>query len=158
MAYSPQITQMAQRQEMQEWNVSPSTQEGKEMTERRREVGACGVYCGGCLDFRCLAENNEELRRQAATVINRETNRNLRPDQVGCEGCWGGIHNAWTASPECKIRRCAEAKGFATCADCSVFPCEPYSKQFGENSDNANHIRGIQKVGLATWLAGKQIC
>ncbi|MEW6355972.1 MAG: DUF3795 domain-containing protein [Planctomycetota bacterium] len=126
------------------------------MTERRTEVGACGHYCAGCLDYRSLAENDDNLRRQVAATIKKEMNRDVPLDQVGCEGCWGNIHNAWTASLQCEIRQCVKAKGFATCADCRDFPCAVYLKQFAENSDYAKNIRAIQRDTLGIWLRNKQ--
>ena len=126
------------------------------VTERRREVGACGHYCGGCLDYRALAENDDDLRRQVASAIKREMNRDIPLDQIGCEGCWGNVHNAWTASLQCKVRQCVETKGFATCADCHGFPCAAHIKQFGEDSHYAKNVRAIQHDGLDVWLRNKQ--
>jgi hypothetical protein len=126
------------------------------MTERRREVGACGMHCAGCLDYRALAMNDEELRNQAAATINKETGRNLRPDEVGCEGCWGSVHEPWCATLECKVRQCVNSKGFATCGDCQGFPCATYLAQFGEQGDHARNIREIRAVGLMTWLESKR--
>ena len=126
------------------------------MTERRTEVGACGHYCASCLDYRALAENDDGLRRQVAVAIKKEMNRNVPLNQVGCEGCWGNIHNAWTASLACRIRQCVEAKGFVTCAKCHEFSCAIYLAQFAENSQNADNIRAIRQMGLDSWLDEKQ--
>jgi hypothetical protein len=123
------------------------------MTERRTEVGACGNYCRGCLDFRALAENSDALRTEAASNIKQELNREIPLEQVGCEGCWGSIHNAWTASLDCKVRQCVEAKGFATCAECNDFACPMYLDQFAEGSDYVRNIRAIKRDGLDKWIA-----
>ena len=125
------------------------------MAERRNEVGPCGVHCAGCLDYRALATDDPEVRRRAAEAISRETGKDLRPGQVGCEGCWGGIHEAWCASPACEIRRCADGKGYATCAECSDFPCAAYLAQFGDGGEPAKKIEEIRTVGLAAWLEGR---
>ena len=126
---------------------------GINMTERRKEIGACGNCCVACLDYRALAEDSDELRRQVATAIRREMNRDLPLDQIGCRGCWGTIHTAWAASLDCKIRQCVVAKGFATCADCQSFACSVYLQQFAEDSDQSKNIKTIRQIGLEKWIA-----
>ncbi|MCX6991554.1 MAG: DUF3795 domain-containing protein [Kiritimatiellaeota bacterium] len=123
------------------------------MTERRKEVGACGNNCAACLDYRVLTEDRDDLRRQVASAIKREMNLDIPLDQVGCDGCWGGIHTAWAASLDCKIRQCVEARNYTTCADCPDFTCATYLKQFLENSDQAKNINAIKQVGMDKWIA-----
>ncbi len=123
------------------------------MTERRTEVGACGNHCGGCLDFRALVENDDALRNEAASNIKKELDEDVSLEQVRCEGCWCSIHNAWSASLECKIRQCVEAKGFTACSECNDFACSIYLRQFPEDSDQMKNIRAIKRVGMETWLA-----
>ncbi|MFA5344574.1 MAG: DUF3795 domain-containing protein [Kiritimatiellia bacterium] len=124
-----------------------------EMTRRKKNIGACGNHCGACLDYRALAEGCNDLRRQVASAIKREMNLDVPLDQVGCDGCWGGIHAAWAASLDCKIRQCVEARNYATCADCPDFACSTYLKQFAENSDQAKNINAIKQVGQDKWTA-----
>lgn len=126
------------------------------MTERRREIGACGNYCTGCLDYRTLASNDPELRKQAVAVIKNETDIDVPLDQVGCEGCWGGIHEPWCATVECGIRKCVDAKGYATCAECLAFPCDVYLSQFDKDSEFAKSILAIREDGLDKWIKSKQ--
>lgn len=122
------------------------------MTTRRTEVGPCGNFCGGCPDFRVLKEGDDAFRRQVAANLTQEVGRPVSPEEVGCEGCWGGIHNALAASLECRIRQCADGKGFATCAECGDFPCVVYLKQFQEVGGCHQNIRAIQAAGLDQWI------
>ena len=123
------------------------------MTKRPNEVGACGHYCAGCQDFLVLVKDDDAFRRQVATNLTKEVGRCVSPEEVGCEGCWGNIHNAIAASLECKIRQCVEAKGFATCAECTDFPCPMYLEQFPEDSHYVRNIRAIKQDGLDKWIA-----
>lgn len=126
------------------------------MTERRKKVGACGNHCAGCQDFLVLIKNDDSLRQQVATNLTKEIGHEVSPEEVGCEGCWGRIHSSLVASLDCAIRQCVEAKGFATCAECSAFPCPTYLQQFSEDSHYVKNIRAIQKDGLDNWIAQQE--
>lgn len=123
------------------------------MTERTNGVGACGNHCAGCQDFLVLMEDSDPLRRQVAANLTAELGREVLSAEVGCEGCWGSIHSSLVASLHCKIRQCVDARGFATCADCTEFPCLMYLEQFPENSQYVKNIRAIQKTGLDEWIS-----
>jgi len=118
-----------------------------------KEVGACGNHCAGCQDFLVLMKNDNAFCRQVAANLTKEVGREVLPEQVGCEGCWGNIHTALAASLQCKIRQCCDDRGFATCADCANFPCPAYLKQFPAGSHQANNIRAIKEHGLDNWIA-----
>jgi hypothetical protein len=126
------------------------------MADRRTDVAPCGNYCAGCPDYVALARNDDALRRQVAVVIKKETDNDVSLDQVGCEGCWGTSHHAWSASLACRIRQCVSSSGFATCAECQDFPCDDYLRQFAEDSEQARNIMAIKTQGLDAWLAGKR--
>jgi hypothetical protein len=125
------------------------------MTDTPHAIGACGNYCGGCLDYRARAEDSDELRRQVAEAISRELGAEISPEQVGCGGCWGDIHTPWAASQSCAIRQCVSSKGATTCAECDAFPCQAYTSQFPADSEYAENIRAIQREGLDSWLSEK---
>jgi len=122
------------------------------MTERRKEVGALREQLRSLLGLSRAHRKRDDLRRQVASAINKEMNLDIPLDQVGCDGCWGGIHTAWAASIGCRIRQCVEAKNFATCADCADFPCSIYLKQFADDSGQAKNIKKIKQVGLDAWI------
>jgi hypothetical protein len=119
---------------------------------KRKLAGACGNYCGKCNDYIAYITKNSELRGKVACEI-KEQGVNISPDQVGCKGCWGNIHNAWSASLECKIRQCALNKSIVTCAECNDFPCEIYLSQFGDHSPQAKNINRIRQIGVESWCA-----
>ncbi|MBN2211868.1 MAG: DUF3795 domain-containing protein [Sedimentisphaerales bacterium] len=121
------------------------------MTAKITAVGACGIYCGRGLDFRALAENDEYLRQQATSDVSRELNRGISPDQVGCEDCWGDIHNEFSASLSCGIRQCVPNKGYITCAECKDFPCDTHLLQFDAESQHVLNIQAIRQKGLKNW-------
>ncbi|MFW6303580.1 MAG: DUF3795 domain-containing protein [Candidatus Sumerlaeota bacterium] len=121
--------------------------------DKAKEVGACGNICSGCPDFRVLQKNDPAFRRLVAAKLTEELGRDVAPDEIGCEGCWGNIHTHLAASLECPIRQCVDRKGFATCGECDLFPCGTYLAQFSEDSSYARNISTIRETGLDMWLA-----
>lgn len=75
-----------------------------------------------------------------------------------CGKCPGGCATYADADKWCGIRRCCRAHGFATCAECSVFPdvraCPTFHTLIGRcvgfvfGSDRPGSIDKIRELGL----------
>lgn len=76
-------------------------------------VGACGLYCGSCTIH--LAQYRPELKRKLAAELG------CAEDEVKCNGCQGLSASCW--GRHCKIRLCAEIRGFEHCRQCPEMPC-----------------------------------
>jgi hypothetical protein len=82
-------------------------------------IGCCGLDCATC-DARIATINNDnDLRRSTAekwrTLYNAA---DITPELINCTGCREeGVKLAHASV--CEIRKCANAKGFKTCAECS---------------------------------------
>ncbi len=120
--------------------------------DNRKLVGACGNYCGKCNDYISYLTRDSELQKKVAEEIKLQCGMDILPDKIGCLGCWGDIHNAWSASLECKIRQCVLGKSILTCAECNDFPCKIYTEQFDIHSRQAKNIERIRKIGIDRWL------
>lgn len=140
------------------------------VTELKKLIGYCGIYCGGCgmyngriiamvaRDFKELMESysypdwvpkfggidfNFEEFQKGLDYFTRENSGCY--SQVPCkEGC---------GMPECEIKECAKRKGVEYCFECNDFPCEHFS-QFGEEWRLAmieEHER-FKKLGMDGWV------
>jgi hypothetical protein len=95
-------------------------------------AGKCGLYCGVCTDFTL-----EKVCRGCG---------------CNCATCAAHWHHQ-----TCAIYRCAEEKGFDTCADCLEMPCSRLI-QFAADPVWTTHVpvienlRRIARIGLDLWL------
>jgi hypothetical protein len=133
-------------------NESQNSNENESVNgDLRKLIGACGNCCSKCNDYLAYVTKDRELRKKVAFEI-KEQGIEVSPDQVGCQGCWGNIHNAWSASLDCKIRQCAAGKSILTCAECDDFPCNIYRNQFDIRSSQAENINRIRQIGVESWF------
>jgi hypothetical protein len=72
-----------------------------------------------------------------------------------CAGCRGPLDQHW--SPNCKLARCAEAKGHRYCFECDELPCD---RLLAFASDGHEHhritvenLKAMKEVGLEQWIA-----
>lgn len=118
----------------------------------RALIAACGCgYCGNCDDYISYINNDKALKKRVATHIRKQLDIDVKPEQVGCLGCWGEIHTDFSSSLDCEIRKCALRNGILTCALCKEFPCERLKRRPRANEELANLYR-IKKIGLESWL------
>jgi hypothetical protein len=118
--------------------------------EEKRLAAVCGLYCGECNIY--LAAHGETERQQnIAEKISETTGREVKPEEIKCEGCWGPIETHW--SPDCKLRNCAVEKGFRFCFQCEEYPCGKLvmfkDKHYPYVLDNLNRIK---QIGVEAWL------
>ncbi len=88
-------------------------------------IACCGLNCATCeARIATLADNNE-LRAQTAEKWNVQYGAaGITADMINCTGCREDGAK-FSHCHECEIRRCAENKGFKTCAECdSLDTCE----------------------------------
>lgn len=91
----------------------------------------CGFYCSRCPAFK---DNSctEADRLRGSSVWEKYFGLHFKPEIVRCEGCQSP--EPWKTGnllPDrrCPIRACAVHNDVPTCAHCSLFPCEEYSKR-----------------------------
>jgi hypothetical protein len=99
--------------------------------------GYCGGYCGACPDF--LATQQE-----------------IAAEDRRCQGCKSAVVLDWCA--QCHLKKCAQEKGYETCAECDSFPCVPMTT-FIEDQGHPYHalvpanVATIRAKGIPAWLA-----
>jgi len=97
----------------------------------------CGIDCGACDAFTATQADDDELREQVAREWSKMTGRQLRPDQINCDGCTVSEGRHAPYLHQCPIRNCASEKGVANCAQCAEYACERLKPVF----DNAPEAR-----------------
>lgn len=84
----------------------------------KKVISCCGLNCAGCEARIAYLTNDDELRIKTAEKWRAQYNASeITPEMINCAGCReAGVKiGHWS---ECKIRQCADSKGFITCAEC----------------------------------------
>ncbi len=105
-------------------------------------MSVCGVLCSECPAYHAKAKGRAHQKRTADAWYQiyglRETAAN-----ISCGGCLGPDSQLFHSSHRCLARRCCRAKGFNTCAECSVKKCpllEKAQSTWDEVPDLAAHL------------------
>jgi len=87
-------------------------------------IACCGLNCATCDAHTATIANDDELRAKTAATWKVQFGADITPGMINCTGCREeGVKFAHCA--ECEIRKCADAKGFKTCASCDLLDdCE----------------------------------
>jgi len=113
-------------------------------------AAVCGLYCGKC-DSYLASHGDRELQRRIAEKVSETTDKEVKPEEIKCEGCWGPLGIHW--SPDCKMRSCAVEKGYRFCFQCEEYPCGRLvmfkDKHYPYVLDNLNRMR---QIGVDAWL------
>jgi len=119
-------------------------------------VGACGLYCGECEVYVAFSEGDLDKQEEIAESISRQFGAEVGPEQIICGGCRGPEEISFCAG--CKIRPCAAARSFTTCAECDEMDdCETLGAFLGTDIGKAAR-RGLEEMrvlGVAEWLVRK---
>jgi hypothetical protein len=115
---------------------------------KEQKYSKCGFSCRQCPAFRDNSRT-EEARKRGSAIWEKYYGLHFNPETVKCEGCQSS--EPWKAGnllPDrrCVIRACAVYNGVVTCAHCSLFPCEEYSKRvpgadLRRQREEASHIK-----------------
>lgn len=82
-------------------------------------ISICGIDCEKCDARIATINNDDELRKKTAGYWSRLNNVEIPADAISCTGCRSdGIKTQFCESM-CGLRKCATAKGYETCAECT---------------------------------------
>ena len=90
------------------------TENGKEM------IACCGLVCTECPGYIATRENDPEKIAATARAWSKEHGREVRPEDVWCDGCLVEGKKCAHCS-ECAVRACCIGRGLDNCALCSEF-------------------------------------
>ena len=86
-------------------------------------IGYCGLDCAQCEAFIATQNNDDALRAKVAAEWAQLNNAPIRPEHINCTGCQSAGVKTYYCEQLCKIRHCAAARHFSTCAECADYPC-----------------------------------
>jgi hypothetical protein len=116
-------------------------------------ISICGLNCAKC-DIYKAGHGNEELRDEIVEWFRKEHDEDIKPDQVGCEGCRGSLSVHW--SPECRIILCARNREIEYCFQCTDFPCtilaEFSSDGISHHKRTIENLKRMKQNGIKAWI------
>lgn len=107
-------------------------------------ISCCGLNCSTCEARIATIANDNELRKSTAEKWSKMYNGEITPEMINCTGCREeGVKLAHVSM--CEIRKCANNKGFTTCAECKdletcllISPVHNYSPDALQNLKSLN--------------------
>ena len=129
----------------------------------------CGLYCGVCAIHIAHRDNNRKFKNRLVnlykggipgkgTLPDSET---LSAADIRCQGCLSD--DRFMHCKSCRIRDCAEKKGYRGCHQCDEFPCE-HIKHFPMTVGKKVILRAVpyrRQFGTEKWVqdeAARYIC
>jgi len=131
-------------------------------------VAYCGLYCGACDIYqKRISQSGNDLKK----VLDAFDFSSISEQVPGledydvfykvlntlitffgqCPSCQKG-----GGSPQCPIRNCCREKEYATCAECTSFPCEKVKYIVDYYPPVKDNIIQIRKIGLEEWSQKEQ--
>jgi hypothetical protein len=93
-------------------------------------IAACGLDCAKCDAYIATQANDQAALEQIAEKWRVEYNApDISAANILCDGCMTGGRTIGHCS-ECKIRLCAQERGFENCAACPDYACEELTAFF----------------------------
>ena len=90
------------------------------MKDDAKLIAPCGLDCMKCSARIATVNNDDALREKTARLWCEWNNTDeIKPEHINCMGCLAEGIKTYYCLELCGIRKCAVAKGFATCAECS---------------------------------------
>jgi hypothetical protein len=147
-----------------------------QLEQEKNLVGYCGLFCGDCHGFNgripdLARDLREELRKSrydlfAGFMAQSPFGKDFKQYdecykvlgamvRFRCrKGCRNGGGN-----PACKIRKCAQKKGYEGCWLCAEFEkCENLNFLISVHGDaHKKNLRGIKRSGLKPFIEGKRL-
>lgn len=138
------------------------------MSERRL-LGYCGMYCGDCLGCSGVIADaskeflkvldNYEFEKTAIHVFHTQLEEYDKfidmLEFMGGLRCKTRCREVDGGESKCEVRQCALDHGYFTCNECEGFEeCDKLENVLGDLHLESckNNLRGINKLGLDTWL------
>lgn len=105
-------------------------------------IAYCGLNCETCEARIATIKNDDNLRKKVSRKwCEMNHTDQITPETINCMGCRAdGIKFAY-CSFMCEIRKCATAKGYETCGDCSEkATCEKLAPIYQSNEEARKNL------------------
>jgi hypothetical protein len=108
-------------------------------------ISCCGINCENCEARVATVNNDDNMRKEVAEKWSAMFNSGgITPESINCTGCrMEGVkfaHCLYT----CEIRKCVQAKGFGSCAECAeIDACQIVAPIFGAVPDARTNLQQL---------------
>lgn len=120
-------------------------------------LGPCGIYCGTCDIYVSSHTGDTKAQQKIADWLKEHADVQCEPSDVACGGCWGCLEEHWSA--DCKVLKCAKARGVELCSDCGEYETCTTLETFyrGGDYDSARAtLRRIREIGVDAWVKERE--
>ena len=90
----------------------------------------CGLVCTDCGAYIATKNNDVKKRKKVAKSWSKMLNRELKPEDINCDGCLQLEGRLFGYCNECPIRKCGLEKNVKNCAYCEEYECEKLTEFF----------------------------
>ncbi len=99
------------------------------------KLSYCGLICESCPIHLATIEPDKtkqtDMRAQIAkTIRDLYGTPTTVEDVTDCDGCKANTGKLFSGCSGCKMRHCAQERGYATCAECPEYPCDELARFF----------------------------
>lgn len=109
-------------------------------------IAGCGLKCVECPVFQATKTKNEKLRTQTAEKWSSYFDRQLKPEDLYCDGCKTKNGRLFGWCNECPVRLCVAKREIQSCAECGEYPCMDIEKIHEFNPQAKEEIEKIIKL------------
>ena len=103
-------------------------------------IAYCGIICSECDAFIATQNDDDAKRKEVAALWTKESNVNVKPEDINCDGCLATTDRLWGYCHTCEIRKCGQEKGVENCAYCDEYPCYKLEKFFQRSGDRLGRL------------------
>lgn len=90
-------------------------------------IAYCGLDCSKCEGYLATQADSDSKRADVAHKWSSIYNKEIKPDQINCDGCKSEGRKFFYCENMCKIRKCCISKDVENCATCDDYMCETLS-------------------------------
>ena len=96
-------------------------------------ISYCGIICTECPGFIATQKDDNDERKKVAEQWSKEFNRDIKFEDINCDGCLTISGRILNYCAICEIRKCGIEKKIENCAYCKDYGCDKLN-QFHENN------------------------
>ena len=108
-------------------------------------ISYCGLLCHECGAYVATQSNDEAKRVETAEVWSKEYKKEIKPEDVYCDGCLSQGGKLFNYCDVCEIRKCAFESNVTNCASCDLFACAKLDNFFKIVPQAKRTLQNIRK-------------
>jgi len=102
-------------------------------------IARCGYKCNLCPAYMGNINSPDDQQRVSEGWYKYFGFR-IPPEGIVCDGCRDDGPDAKRIDLRCKVRSCVISRGFQTCAECDLYPCDELKEKIVSRSSVESRI------------------